>query len=185
VAYSKADHRDLGGREFTDVLDGIDELAGRGWVDPERVGITGGSYGGYFTALGVTRYSDRFAAGVKLFGISSWESFNGQSDIPVENAMVHWDLWCYEHVELCRNASAVGHVDKADTPTLILHGAEDLRVPKAQSDELYAALRWKKVPVEYVVYPREEHGFRERAHQVDALTRLMGWMETYLEPTGP
>ena len=181
VAYSKADHHDLGGREFADVLDGIDHLAARGWIDPERVGMMGGSYGGYFTALAVTRYSDRFAAGVELFGITSWESYLGQSDIPVENAMVHWDLWCYEHAQLCREASPIGHVDKADTPTLILQGAKDLRVPKAQSDELYAALRWKKVPVEYVVYPREAHGFRERWHQVDALTRILGWMERYLE----
>jgi dipeptidyl aminopeptidase/acylaminoacyl peptidase len=185
VAFSRADHQDLGGKEFTDVLDGIEHLAKKGWIDPDRVGITGGSYGGYFTALGVTRYSEHFAAGVNLFGITSWESFLGQSDIPVENAMVHWDLWCYEHAELCRNASAIGHVDKADTPTLILQGAEDLRVPKPQSDELYAALRWKKVPVEYVVYPREAHGFRERAHRLDALTRLLGWMERYVKPAGP
>jgi dipeptidyl aminopeptidase/acylaminoacyl peptidase len=184
VAYRKADHKDLGGREFTDVLDGIDALAEKGWIDRERVGITGGSYGGYFTALGVTRYSEHFAAGVKLFGITSWESFNGQSDIPIENAMVHWNLWCYEHVELCRSASAIGHIDKANTPTLILHGEEDLRVPKAQSDELYAALRCKKVPVEYVVYPREEHGFAEREHQIDVMTRLLGWLDRYLKPSG-
>jgi dipeptidyl aminopeptidase/acylaminoacyl peptidase len=185
VAYSKADHRDLGGREFTDVLDGIDHLAAKGWVDPERVGMMGGSYGGYFTALAVTRHSDRFAAGVELFGITSWESFLGQSDIPIENAMVHWDLWCYEHVDLCRNASPIGHIDKADTPTLILQGEKDLRVPKPQSDELYAALKWKKVEVEYVVYPREAHGFRERAHRSDALTRILGWMERHLGPAGP
>ena len=85
---------------------------------------------------------------------------------------------------MCRNASALGHVDKADTPTLILQGIDDLRVPKPQSDELYAALRWKKVPVEYVLYPREGHGFQERPHRVDALTRLLGWMDKYLGPAG-
>jgi dipeptidyl aminopeptidase/acylaminoacyl peptidase len=182
VAYAKADHNDLGGREFQDVLDGIRHLADQGWIDPERVGMMGGSYGGYFTALAVTKHSDRFAAGVELFGITNWESFLGQSDIPIENAMVHWDLWCYDHVELCREASPIAHIGKAHTPTLILQGKEDLRVPKAQSDELYAALRWKEVPVEYVVYPREEHGFRERAHRVDALTRILGWMTRYLRP---
>jgi dipeptidyl aminopeptidase/acylaminoacyl peptidase len=182
VAYAKADHRDLGGREFTDVLDGIDHLVAKGWVDPARVGITGGSYGGYFTALGVTRHSERFAAGVELFGITNWESFLGQSDIPVENSLVHWALWCYEHAALCRDRSPVAHVAEARTPTLILQGEKDLRVPKPQSDELYAALRWKQVPVEYVVYPREEHGFRERAHRLDALTRLLAWMQRYLWP---
>lgn len=180
VAYAKADHRDLGGKEFADVLDAIDFLAAKGWADPKRVAITGGSYGGYFTALGVTKHSERFAAGVELYGIANWESFLGQSDIPMENALVHWDLWCYEHAELCRDRSPVAHVDKARTPTLILQGEKDDRVPKPQSDELYAALRWKKVPVEYVVYPREGHGFRERWHRLDALTRSVAWIEKYL-----
>lgn len=182
VNYAKADHKDLGGKEFTDVLDGIDVLAAQGLVDPRRVGITGGSYGGYFTALGVTRHSERFAAGVELFGITSWESFLGQSDIPVENALVHWALSCYDEPALCRDRSALGHVDKARTPTLILQGADDLRVPKPQSDELFAALVWKKVPVEYVVYPREGHGFRERAHRLDACRRLVAWFDKYLQP---
>jgi dipeptidyl aminopeptidase/acylaminoacyl peptidase len=180
VAFAKADHKDLGGKEFEDVLAGIDFLAAKGEVDAARVGITGGSYGGYFTALGVTRHSERFAAGVELFGIANWESFLGQSDIPAENALVHWNLWCYEHAELCRDRSPVAHWDKARTPTLILQGDKDERVPKPQSDELYAALRYKKVPVEYVVYPREGHGFRERWHRLDALTRTLGWFERHL-----
>jgi dipeptidyl aminopeptidase/acylaminoacyl peptidase len=179
VAYAKADHGDLGGKEFTDILDGIDDLARRGWIDPERVVMMGGSYGGYMTGLAVTRHSDRFAAGINFFGISSWESFMGQSDIPIEMSEVHWALWCYDHVDLCRERSAIGNIDRADTPTLILQGEEDLRVPKPQSDELYAALRWKKVPVEYVVYPREEHGFEERWHRLDALERVLRWIETY------
>ena len=180
VAFAKADHRDLGGHEFEDVLAAVDFLSAKGLADPKRVGITGGSYGGYFTALGVTRHSQRFAAGVELFGITNWESFLGQSDIPAENARVHWDLWCYDHAALCRERSPVAHIDKARTPTLILQGDKDERVPKPQSDELYAALRFKQVPVEYVVYPREGHGFRERWHRLDALTRSVAWMEKHL-----
>ena len=126
----------------------------------------------------------RFAAGVTLFGITSWESFMGQTEIPIEEALVHWDLWCYEHVEVCRRGSPIAYVDKARTPTLILQGEEDLRVPKPQSDELYAALRWKKVPVEYVVYPRERHGFRERWHRIDTTRRLLDWMNRYLKSPG-
>jgi len=182
VAFSKADHQDLGGREFDDVLDGIDALTGRFPIDRKRVGITGGSYGGYFTALGVTRHSDRFAAGVELFGISNWVSFIGQTDTPAENSNVHWALWCYEHADACWKASPIAHVGKAATPTLILHGEKDERVPKPQGDELYAALKWKGVPVEYVVFPREKHGFRERAHQIETFDRLLAWMEKYLKP---
>jgi len=113
---------------------------------------------------------------------TNWESFLGQSDIPGENALVHWALWCYEQAALCRDRSPVAHIDKAHTPTLILQGQEDARVPKPQADELYAALRWKKVPVEYVAYPREPHGFRERAHRLDALARMVGWFDRYLAP---
>ena len=180
VAYAKADHKDLGGREFQDVLDGIGALKDRHRIDPRRVGITGGSYGGYFTGLAVTRWSDRFAAGVSLFGISDWLSFLGQSDIPVENSAVHWSLSCYENEAVCRSASPLAHLQNARTPTLILQGDADLRVPKPQSDQLYAALRWKGVPVEYVVFPREKHGFVEREHQIEACRRLLGWFEKHL-----
>ncbi|HET6374011.1 MAG TPA: prolyl oligopeptidase family serine peptidase, partial [Candidatus Polarisedimenticolia bacterium] len=182
VAFAKSDHGDLGGGEFTDVLDGIDALAKSFPIDPKRIGITGGSYGGYFTALGVTRHSDRFAAGVELFGIANWLSFIGTSDTPVENSEVHWALWCYEHEEKCRLASPITYVGKAATPTLIMHGDKDPRVPRTQGDELYAALKWKGVPAEYVVFPREKHGFRERAHQLEAFDRTMAWFDKYMRP---
>ena len=182
VAFSKGDHGDLGGREFQDVLDGIDALAPRYRIDTTRVGMLGGSYGGYFTDLAVTRYSDRFAAGASLFGISDWLSFLGESDIPKENSLVHWDLWCYDHQQACAAGSPVSHVGKARTPTLILQGEADARVPRAQSDELYAALKWKGVPVEYVRFPREKHGFVERAHRIETARLVLDWFETHLKP---
>jgi dipeptidyl aminopeptidase/acylaminoacyl peptidase len=182
VRFAKGDHGDLGGREFQDVLDGLDWLAARERIDPKAVGMTGGSYGGYFSALAATRYSDRFAAAAALFGISDWLSFLGESDIPVENSAVHWDLWCYEHLEACRAASPVDSIAKAHTPTLILQGDADPRVPKPQSDELYAALKWKGVPVEYVVFPREKHGFLEREHQIETTRRLLDWFDAHLKP---
>jgi len=182
VVFSKADHGDLGGREFQDVVDGIDALAPRFRIDPARVGMTGGSYGGYFTNLAATRWSGRFAAAVSLYGIADWMSFLGQSDIPGENSEVHWALWCYDHQETCRLASPVAHIAAAATPTLILQGEGDLRVPKAQSDELYAALKWRDVPVEYVVFPREKHGFDEREHQLETCRRVLDWFTRYLKP---
>jgi len=181
VAFAKADHKELGGPEFTDVLDAVDALAAKFPIDRKRVGITGGSYGGYFTALAVTRHSERFAAGVELFGITNWISFIGVSDIPAENSQVHWNLWCYDNVDACWQASPIAHIHKAATPTLIMQGEQDPRVPKPQSDELYAALRWKGVPVEYVTFPREKHGFRERAHQIETFERMMAWFEKHLK----
>jgi dipeptidyl aminopeptidase/acylaminoacyl peptidase len=182
VAFAKADHGDLGGREFQDVLDGLDAIGARLRIDPKRVGMTGGSYGGYFTNLAATRWSGRFAAAVSLYGIADWASFLGQSDIPAENSEVHWALWCYEHEETCRRASPVAYVGQAVTPTLILQGEDDLRVPKPQADELYAALKWKGVPVEYVVFPREKHGFDEREHQIETCGRILDWFTRWLKP---
>jgi dipeptidyl aminopeptidase/acylaminoacyl peptidase len=182
VAFAKSDHRDLGGREFQDVLDGLDALGPRLRIDPKRVGMTGGSYGGYFTNLAATRWSDRFAAAVSLYGIANWLSFLGQSDIPVENSEVHWALWCYEHEETCRRASPVSYIGQAATPMLILQGDDDLRVPRAQSDEMHAALKWKGVPVEYAVFPREKHGFVEREHQLETCRRILDWFTLHLKP---
>ena len=73
-------------------------------------------------------------------------------------------------------------IDRARTPTLIFQGEDDKRVPKPQSDELYAALKWKGVPAEYVVYPREKHGFVEREHQIETLRRTLEWFDRYLKP---
>ncbi|HKQ98772.1 MAG TPA: S9 family peptidase, partial [Candidatus Polarisedimenticolia bacterium] len=182
VAFAKSDQGDLGGRDFQDILDGIDALAGRYRFDKNRVGMAGESYGGYFANLAATRYSARFAAVVSRYGISDWISFLGQSDIPVENAEVHWALWCWERHEVCWQASPVAHIAKAATPILLMHGDADLRVPKAQSDELYTALRWTNAPVEYVVFPREAHGFDERAHRIETARRILEWFERYLTP---
>ena len=182
VLFAKADHGDLGGREFRDILDGIDALAPRFRIDPARVGMSGGSYGGYFANLAATRWSARFAAAVSLYGIANWMSFLGQSDIPIENSEVHWALWCYEHQETCRLASPVAHIGAAGTPTLIMQGADDWRVPPAQSDEMHAALKWKGAPVEYVVFPREKHGFVEREHRLEACRRILDWFTRHLEP---
>lgn len=180
VAFSKADHRDLAGREFLDVLAGIDALVARGLVDPARVGSGGGSYGGYFSAWAATRHSERFAASVVFAGITNWISFTGTSDIPEENSVVHWDLDPYLRSDLAWDRSPVAHIREAVTPTLIAHGAKDERVPPGQGTELYTALRLKGTPVEYVTYPREPHGLRERAHQIDYMNRVLAWYDRWL-----
>jgi len=181
VGFSKGDHEDLGGREFQDVLEGIDYLVDKGWVDPERVGMGGGSYGGYFSAWAATRHSERFRAAVVFAGISNWHSFTGTTDIPYEMSLVHWKLWCYDKPQLCWERSPMAYIQKANTPTLIVHGKEDRRVPLGQSWELYTALKWKGVPTELVIYPREGHGLRERAHQIDFMNRVLEWFDRYVK----
>jgi dipeptidyl aminopeptidase/acylaminoacyl peptidase len=181
VAFAKADHRDLMGKEFQDMLDGIDHLVAQGLADPNRVGIGGGSYGGYTSAWATTYGSDRFKAAIPWMGISNWISMTGTSDIFLENSTVHWNLVMYENYEKYWERSPLRHIDKAKTPTLIIHGAADPRVPPGQSLELYTALKWKGVPVEYVTYPREGHGVGERAHQEDFMKRVLAFFERYLK----
>lgn len=182
VAFAKLDHKDLGGKEFQDVIDGISFLAKKGFVDPKRVGIGGFSYGGYFAALAATKYTKHFAASVMGAGISNWVSYIGTTDIPYENSLVHWNLWCYDHPQLCMDRSAMGHVNSAKTPLLIVHGEKDARVPLTQGMEIYTAFRKLNVPVEFVTYPREGHGLREVAHLRDFLDRTLNWFDKYLTP---
>jgi len=181
-AFERGDHKDLGGREFGDVLAGIDELVRRGWVDRARVGIGGGSYGGYFSAWAATAHSDRFAAAVDFAGISNWTSMQGVSDIPLENAMVHWELPFYDNMQLYWERSPMAHVNDCRTPLLIGHGDKDNRVPPGQGVELYTALRLLGKEVQLVRYPRAGHGLNEVAHQLDFLNRSLDWYEKHLLP---
>lgn len=185
VAYAKADHHDLAGGEFNDVLDGIKYLVDeKGWVDPEKVGIGGGSYGGYFSAWAATKHSQHFSAAVVFAGITNWISFIGTTDIPRENNLVHWALNWLESEEneaLAWDRSPMAHIRNAQTPTLIAHGEKDLRVPINQSYELYRGLEMCDVPVEFVIYPREKHGLKEREHQLDYMYRALNWFDKYVK----
>lgn len=182
VAFSKGDHRDLAGKEFEDVLDGIDALSARGVIDAQRVGISGTSYGGYFSAWAGTKYSDRFRLAMPFAGISNWLSFMGTTDIPRENALVHWDLWPYDHPLLMHERSPVAHIANAKTPMILGSGLADERVPPTQMIELHAALKLKGVPTELVLYPREPHGLLERQHQLDYMRRIVEAFNKYVRP---
>lgn len=182
-AFAMADHRDLMGKEFQDMLDGLDHLVKIGIADPDRIGVGGGSYGGYTSAWAATYGSERFRAAVMWMGISNWISMTGTSDIFLENSTVHWNLMMYEgkNYDIYWERSPLRHIQKANTPTLIVHGAADPRVPITQSEEMYTALKWKGVPVEFVRYPREGHGVSERAHQEDFMNRVIGWFDKYVK----
>jgi dipeptidyl aminopeptidase/acylaminoacyl peptidase len=180
VAFGKADHGDLGGKEFEDVLAGIDALAQQGIVDPERVAIAGWSYGGYFSGLAATVASRRFKAAVVGAAITDWISFTGTTEIEHENSLVHWKLWPWDDPKLPWERSPVAHVRGSTTATMVVHGLADSRVPPGQATELYRALQRHKVPSTLVLYPREGHGLAENVHQLDYLERVLAWFRTHL-----
>jgi len=172
--------------EFDDLVDGIDHLIERGLVDGDRVGITGGSYGGYATAWGATYYSDRFAAAVMNVGLSDKIGMLGTSDIPEELYLVHYLTWPWEDWDLYREASPIYHVRNAKTPILILHGDADPRVHPTQSKTLYRylVLQENPPPVRLVLYRGEGHGNQRAASRWDYSLRLMRWMDHYLKGDG-
>jgi dipeptidyl aminopeptidase/acylaminoacyl peptidase len=187
VSFSMLGQREAAGKEFDDLVDAVDHLVKDGLVDTKRVGITGGSYGGYATAWGSTYYSHRFAAGVMFVGISDSISKCGTTDIPEEMFLVHhrkrlWDDWDY-----FLKSSPIYHTDKHKTPLLILHGKVDPRVHPSQSLELHRHLKIRgQAPVRLVLYPGEGHGNRRAASRLDYSLRLLQWMEHYLKgPGGP
>jgi dipeptidyl aminopeptidase/acylaminoacyl peptidase len=181
VVFSKGDHRDLGGREMEDILTGIDYLAGRGWIDPNRVGISGTSYGGYLSAWAATRYSERFRVAIPFAGLTNWISFTGTTDIPIEMMFVHFDLPMFGNYGLYMDRSPISHLGGANTPTLVGHGLADERVHPEQSIQLYNLMRLAGIPVDLVLYPRAPHGLRERAHQLDYMGRIVEWFDRYLK----
>ena len=185
VAFSKLSQGDPAGKEFDDLIDAVDHFVTLGLVDRTKVGVTGGSYGGYATAWCSTRYSDRFAAGVMFVGISDKISKTGTTDIPEEEFLVHarrrpWDNWqgMLEH-------SPIYHADKARTPLLILHGKEDPRVFPGQSLELFRFLKIRGgAPVRLVLYPGEGHGNLRAASRLDYNLRMVAWLTHYLQGKG-
>lgn len=185
VAFSKLGQGDPAGREFDDLVDAVDHFIQTGLADAKRIGVTGGSYGGYATAWCCTRYSDRFAAGVMFVGISDKVSKVGTTDIPDEEFYVHalmrpWDKW-----EFLLERSPIYHAGQTKTPLLILHGKDDPRVNPGQSLEMYRHLKLRsQAPVRLVLYPGEQHGNRKAAARLDYNLRMLRWLEHYLKGPG-
>ena len=185
VAFSKLGQSDAAGREFDDLVDAVDHLVATGVADRAKVGVTGGSYGGYATAWCSTRYSDRFAAGVMFVGISDMVSKAGTTDIPNEEYLVHsrkraWEDWQYK-----LERSPIYYAEKSHTPLLILDGKDDTRVHPSQSLVLYRYLKaLDHAPVRLVYYPGEQHGNRRAASRYDYNLRMIQWFEQYLQGPG-
>lgn len=187
IDFTYSSQGDLAGKEFDDIVDGVDYLIAKGIADKKRIGVTGGSYGGYASAWMSTYYSDRFAASVMFVGISNNISKFGTSDIPTEMKLVHergnvWDNW-KKQLEI----SPIYYVDRSQTPILIMHGAEDPRVHPAQSMELYRHLKVRKpeLPVRLIYYPGEGHGNARSGSRYDYNLRMMQWFDIYLKTGNP
>ncbi len=185
VEFSKTSQGDPAGKEFDDVVDGIDYMMAQGWVDSAKVGITGGSYGGYASGWGATYYSERYAASVISVGLGNLVSKIGTTDIPKEMLAVHYTQPPWEDWDFVLKRSPIYYADQSTTPTLIMHGKDDPRVFPGQSLDLYRHLKLRgQAPVRLVFYPGEGHGNDDAAARLDFCMRMMRWMEHYLQGPG-
>jgi len=176
--FARANLGDMGGGDLQDILAGVDALVRDGVVDDARVAITGGSYGGFMASWAVTQ-TDRFAAAIPFAVVTDWTSFHyttniGQFDVLFlqgrpDDPNGPYPKW-----------SPVFQARNAKTPTLVVHGQEDLCTPLPQATEFYNALVEAGCEAELVVYPREGHGWTEREHQLDAWNRIRDWLARFL-----
>jgi len=168
---------DWGGGDFRDVMAGVDDLVRRKVADPSRLAIGGWSYGGYMAEWAITQ-TGRFKAAISGAGMADLATEFGTEARP-EGDEWYYDT-PYENLAGFQKSSPIVYIKNAKTPTLILQGEADTTDPISQSQMLYRGLKRYNVPAEFVVYPREPHGLRERNHIVDRYRRSLEWIEKYL-----
>jgi dipeptidyl aminopeptidase/acylaminoacyl peptidase len=181
-AFTKANIQDFGGGDLKDDLAGVDAVEKLAAVDDKRLGIMGGSYGGYMTMWTVTQ-TNRFKAGAAGAGIADWISYYGQNGI---------DQWmvpffggtAYDKPAVYDRLSPIRYIKQAKTPTLIYVGELDVECPPAQSLEFWHGLAAMNVPTSLVIYPGEGHGLRRPANQRDIEARTVAWFDKYLGAAG-
>ncbi len=180
LKFAEKNYLDWGGGDFKDIMAGVDYVIQQGIADSTKLAIGGVSCGGYMTAWSVTQ-TNRFKAAVMYAGLSDLTSFYGTTDIPTYMRL-YFEDYPYGRENFYDQHSPMAFIKNARTPTLILHGEADLRVPTTQAYQFYRGLRDMGVETRFVTYPREPHGVFENAHQIDVLERVLDWYKTHLVP---
>ncbi len=178
--FTQANRKDFGYGDLRDILAGVDTVEAKYPIDPNRVGITGWSYGGFMTMFAVTQ-TNRFKAGVAGAGISNWQSYYGENSID-QWMIPYFGASVYDDPAVYAKTSAISFIKDVRTPTLVVVGDRDGECPAPQSYEFWHALRDEHVPTQLVVYPNEGHGFVDPAHRRDVMERTAEWFARYLPP---
>jgi len=186
LAFAKAGYGDPAGVEFDDIADGIDYLVEQGIADRERVGLGGGSYGGYAAAWFASYYTKYVRAVCMFVGISDLISKRGTTDIPYEELYVHSGKKLEDMWDLSLKRSPIYYAKQSKTAVLILGGAADPRVHPSQSLEFFRRLKMNNHPaVRLVQYPGEGHGNRKQPGRMDVLYRHIQWYDWYVKERHP
>ena len=164
-----------------DIKATVDYVVKSGVADPKRIGIMGGSYGGYMVMAGLTEYPELFAAGANLFGITNFETFFKHTQ-PWMAAISKIEYGNPEtEVEMLRKLSPIHRIDRIKAPTIVLHGANDTNVPVIEAEQVVENLKRRNVPVEYVLFADEGHGWRKTPNRIRSAVSIVKFFETHLK----
>jgi dipeptidyl aminopeptidase/acylaminoacyl peptidase len=149
-------------------------------ADPRRIGIMGGSYGGYMVMAGLTRYPEAFAAGANLFGVVNFATFFAHTEpwMAAISKVEYGDPDTQK--DLLRELSPIHEVDRVKAPTIVLHGANDTNVPVVEAEQVVESLKKRGVPVEYLLFPDEGHGWRKTPNRIRSTVAIVRWFDRYL-----
>ncbi|MDC0714565.1 S9 family peptidase [Stigmatella sp. ncwal1] len=179
-----ADDQKHGREPLRDCVEAKKYLASLPYVDGSRVGIAGGSYGGYMALAALAFHPDTFNAGVDVFGVSNWlRTLQGMpADWEAFRAALYQEMGDpVKQEQMLKDISPLFHAEKIQKPLLVIQGANDPRVLQAESDDIVAAVKKNNVPVEYVVFPDEGHGFTKKKNEVEAGLRMLRFLDQYLK----
>lgn len=180
-AFTRMNLGDPAGGEFDDIMAGVDKCIELGLADPERIGVTGASYGGFLSCWAVAA-TDRFKAAIPVSSICNQISCHFSCEHDFHEFINGGSLKLEKYRQIAVERSPLTKLDKPTTPTLLIQGSDDRCTPLGQAQEFYAALRERNVTTELVVYPREGHGLHEREHRFDSWRRRIEWFDRYLRP---
>ena len=181
MAFQKANYKDLGGGDLQDEVYATRFLVATGYVNAKKIGITGGSYGGFMTLMAVGKTPDVWAAAVEEFGIIDWYTMLQHEDPFLKQYEMSLlgdpekDRAVYEA------ASPIKYIRKETAPLLVLQGENDIRVPKEEAEQVVEILKKEGKTVDVHYYPQEGHGFAKRENQIDSLKRIVEWFDKYLK----
>jgi dipeptidyl aminopeptidase/acylaminoacyl peptidase len=178
--YQRLIHRDWGGGDLEDLRNAAEWLRAQDWVDPERLGVFGGSYGGFATLLCVTRLPDYWAAAVDIVGPSNLVTFAKSVPPTWRRLIARWVGDPETEGDFLMERSPISYVDNVTAPLLVIQGAHDPRVVKEESDQMVERLRKLGREVEYVVFDDEGHGFTRRSNELHAWRLTADWLVRHL-----
>jgi dipeptidyl aminopeptidase/acylaminoacyl peptidase len=181
MEFQNANFKDLGGADLKDEIAGVEFLKATGYVDAKKVGIWGGSYGGFMTLMAIGKNPGMWAAAVDEYGILDWYTMLAHEDARLQEYEKTLLGDPVKDKAVYEESSPLKYIRNETAPLLVLQGERDIRVPKEEAEQVVAILKKEGRTVDAIYYPEEGHGFYKREHQVDELTRSVAWFDQYLK----